>query len=59
MSAQVSLSDEEYSPGTCAIIFVRGTLDVPQDTLVSEGREGMVYVLGGGGTSCHTEERSR
>jgi len=40
MSVQVSKSDEECSPRTCAIIFIRETLDVPQDTLVSEGRGG-------------------
>jgi len=42
MRVQESISDEECSPGTCAIIFIRGNLDVPQDTLVSEGRVGMV-----------------
>ena len=36
----VSISNKD-SPGTCAIIFVRGTLDVLQDSLVSEGRVGM------------------
>jgi len=44
MRIQESISDEECSPGTCAIIFIRGNLDVPQDTFVSDGWVGMVYV---------------
>ena len=44
MRIQESISGEGLSPGTCAIIFIRGNLDIPQDMLVSEGWVGMVYV---------------